>query len=209
MMRLCLSVTQACSQQNLIAPSFMNCERKSLGSNRLIKSLLTTTGPDRFLVCPRARLRFSVCSCLTFLAIHRGTAWLMLKMRAGSIFIGASAALIISVSTSFRKEPEPTIQHHDPAEDYENEHHIVNWSETHECRPKRFYQPETHEELEALVAEAHAKGALNLTEGCQHLRQDSQSGPSWLPHFSQGSPVNGIHSLVRQCIHVNLQQSYT
>ena len=80
-------------------------------------------------------------------------------MSAGSIFIGASAALIISVSTSFRKEPEPATQHHDPAEDYENEHHIVNWSETHECRPKRFYQPETHEELEALVAEAHAKGA--------------------------------------------------
>ncbi|KAK9866276.1 hypothetical protein WJX84_000737 [Apatococcus fuscideae] len=79
---------------------------------------------------------------------------------AGSIFIGASAALIISVSNSFRREPEPVIQQqHEPHPDeFENENHLVNWSETHECRPKRFYQPETHEELETLVAEAHAKG---------------------------------------------------
>ncbi len=78
----------------------------------------------------------------------------------GSIFIGASAALIISVSTSFRKEPEQLAPDHEPVDDYENANHLVNWSETHECRPKRFYQPETHEELEVLVSEAHAKGVL-------------------------------------------------
>lgn len=46
------------------------------------------------------------------------------------------------------------------ANDGEEGTHLVNWSNTHECRPKRFAQPETVEELEAIVADAHAKGAL-------------------------------------------------
>lgn len=40
----------------------------------------------------------------------------------------------------------------------EEEHHLVNWSNTHDCHPKRFYEPETQEELERIVAEAHEKG---------------------------------------------------
>lgn len=31
---------------------------------------------------------------------------------------------------------------------------LVNWSGTHHCQPKRFYQPETHEQVEAIVKEA-------------------------------------------------------
>jgi len=31
---------------------------------------------------------------------------------------------------------------------------LVNWSGTHHCRPKRFFQPETHEQVEAIVKEA-------------------------------------------------------
>ncbi len=42
-----------------------------------------------------------------------------------------------------------------------DEHHLFNWSNTHECRPKRFFQPETQEELEAIVKEAHNKGAVS------------------------------------------------
>lgn len=42
-----------------------------------------------------------------------------------------------------------------------DEHHLFNWSNTHECRPKRFYQPETQEELEAIVKEAHDKGLMS------------------------------------------------
>ena len=42
--------------------------------------------------------------------------------------------------------------------DADEGNHLVNWSNTHECRPKRFHQPETPEELEAIVADAHAKG---------------------------------------------------
>jgi len=45
-----------------------------------------------------------------------------------------------------------------------DEHHLYNWSNTHECRPKRFYQPETQEELENIVAEAHEKGKLIITK---------------------------------------------
>ena len=33
---------------------------------------------------------------------------------------------------------------------------LVNWSGTHHCQPKRFYQPETHEHVEAIVKEAAA-----------------------------------------------------
>lgn len=47
--------------------------------------------------------------------------------------------------------------------DKADEHHLYNWSNTHECRPKRFYQPETQEELEKIVAEAHEKGKLVMT----------------------------------------------
>ena len=39
-----------------------------------------------------------------------------------------------------------------------DEAHFVNWSGTHEVTPKRFYQPESVEELEQVVAEAHEKG---------------------------------------------------
>uniref|UniRef100_A0A061QTN3 L-galactono-1,4-lactone dehydorogenase n=1 Tax=Tetraselmis sp. GSL018 TaxID=582737 RepID=A0A061QTN3_9CHLO len=36
--------------------------------------------------------------------------------------------------------------------------HLVNWSGTHEVTPQRLYQPETLEELERIVAEAHNEG---------------------------------------------------
>lgn len=43
--------------------------------------------------------------------------------------------------------------------DDEEEHLLVNWSGTHECRPRVLAQPESLKELEALVADAHAAGA--------------------------------------------------
>lgn len=36
------------------------------------------------------------------------------------------------------------------------EEHLVNWSGTHECTVDKFYQPESEDELEALVRQAHA-----------------------------------------------------
>lgn len=47
------------------------------------------------------------------------------------------------------------------------EHHLVNWSNTHECHPKRFYQPETQEELEKIVAEAHENGKTAVVFSAQ------------------------------------------
>ena len=37
--------------------------------------------------------------------------------------------------------------------------HLVNWSATHAVSPRRLYQPETLQELEALVAAHHNSGA--------------------------------------------------
>ena len=36
--------------------------------------------------------------------------------------------------------------------------HLVNWSGTHECQVARFYQPESLEQLEATVKQAHKAG---------------------------------------------------
>lgn len=36
--------------------------------------------------------------------------------------------------------------------------HLVNWSGTHECQVARYYQPETVEQLEELVKQAHEQG---------------------------------------------------
>ncbi|EIE19735.1 L-galactono-1,4-lactone dehydrogenase-like protein [Coccomyxa subellipsoidea C-169] len=60
-----------------------------------------------------------------------------------------------------------------------DEHHLVNWSNTHECRPKRFYQPETQEELEAIVREAHEKGEKLRCMG-------SGLSPNGLPFSDEG-----------------------
>ncbi len=35
---------------------------------------------------------------------------------------------------------------------------LVNWSATHHVRPKRFYQPETTEEVEDIVQKSHDQG---------------------------------------------------
>lgn len=39
----------------------------------------------------------------------------------------------------------------------EHHHEFVNWSATHECRPKKFYVPETVEEVEKLLKTYHNK----------------------------------------------------
>lgn len=35
---------------------------------------------------------------------------------------------------------------------------LVNWSGTHHVRPKRFYQPETIQEVEDIVQKSHEQG---------------------------------------------------
>jgi len=46
----------------------------------------------------------------------------------------------------------------DAPNDEEEESTIVNWSNTHECKPAAFHQPDSLEELERLVAAAHRDG---------------------------------------------------
>ncbi len=40
--------------------------------------------------------------------------------------------------------------------------HLVNWSATHEVHPRRLFQPESLEQLEALVASHHRTGGYSL-----------------------------------------------
>ncbi len=55
--------------------------------------------------------------------------------------------------------------------------HLVNWSNTHECHPKRYYEPESVEELERIVAEAHEKGKILLCTGPgAHARDTTSHG---------------------------------
>jgi L-galactono-1,4-lactone dehydrogenase len=63
-----------------------------------------------------------------------------------SVLAGAAGAMYYSVTGGFASStlyPPPST----------NEE-IVNWSGTHHCQPKRLYQPETHEQVEAIVEEA-------------------------------------------------------
>lgn len=73
---------------------------------------------------------------------------------AGAVALGAGAAVLLKPKL---------VQKLDAADaaggDDEEEHLLVNWSGTHECRPRVLAQPENLEELEALVAGAHAAGA--------------------------------------------------
>lgn len=43
------------------------------------------------------------------------------------------------------------------AEDVDHAH-IINWSGTHECNPRRYYEPNTVEAVEEIVANAHKEG---------------------------------------------------
>ena len=59
-----------------------------------------------------------------------------------------------------------------------HQNHLVNWSNTHECHPKRYYEPETVEELEHIVAEAHEKG-LALAHHSRHALSSIPSNIYW------------------------------
>lgn len=72
----------------------------------------------------------------------------------GAVALGAGAAVLL------KPKLVQKLNASDAAEaDEEEEHLLVNWSGTHECRPRMLAQPESLEELEALVADAHAAGA--------------------------------------------------
>eukprot|EP00854_Cymbomonas_tetramitiformis_P002218 gene2218-2928_t len=64
----------------------------------------------------------------------------------------AASGLTATAEAEARDDSRPS------AEDAQSDEVIVNWSNTHECRPKNFYQPESLQELEKIVATAHESG---------------------------------------------------
>jgi hypothetical protein len=72
---------------------------------------------------------------------------------AGAVGLGASAAILLQRG---RAPVAPAAGEEDADGD---DQLLVNWSGTHECRPCALAQPESLEELEAVVAHAHEQGA--------------------------------------------------
>jgi len=71
---------------------------------------------------------------------HNALTFGLLAGAAGGLYYAFSGGFAASVSSPY---PPPST----------NEE-LVNWSGTHHCQPKRFFQPETHEQVEAIVKEA-------------------------------------------------------
>ena len=65
---------------------------------------------------------------------------------AAVFFSGKSTEQLATAAAETAKEAKQEIQQ------------LVNWSGTHHVRPKRFYQPETTEEVEEIVQESHEQG---------------------------------------------------
>ena len=65
---------------------------------------------------------------------------------AAVYFSGKSTQEVANVAVDAAKEAKEELQQ------------LVNWSGTHNVRPKRFYQPETTEEVEAIVQKSHDQG---------------------------------------------------
>ena len=80
---------------------------------------------------------------------------------------GAAVAGAATVYLSGRSTQEVAAAAVDTAKEAKEElQHLVNWSGTHHVRPKRFYQPETTEEVEDIVRKSHEQGmgcAMNCT----------------------------------------------
>ena len=87
---------------------------------------------------------------------------------AGAVGLGASAAIL------WRKVL-PRAAGGSEAVDEGEDHLLVNWSGTHECRPRVLAQPESLEELERLVAKAHAEGGAPACEQRMHMTGSSSS----------------------------------
>ena len=70
---------------------------------------------------------------------------------AGAAVAGAITAGCINY---FREQTEAGTD----GDSTDDSHELVNWSNTHQCKPKVFHEPETTEQIKAVVAKAHAAG---------------------------------------------------
>ena len=72
---------------------------------------------------------------------------------------GAAIAGAATVYLSGKSTREVAAAAVDTAKEAKEElQQLVNWSGTHHVRPKRFYQPETTEEVEDIVRKSHEQG---------------------------------------------------
>ena len=102
---------------------------------------------------------------------------------AGALGAGAISWEMVHHHSNFKDEGA--------AEGTDDSNVLVNWSSTHECRPKEFHQPETTQEVEALVSKAHDAGVIpwcrllaELPDCIQYEHRNSQRHV-WLDQESQ------------------------
>ncbi|KAK9794590.1 hypothetical protein WJX73_001185 [Symbiochloris irregularis] len=73
--------------------------------------------------------------------------------------IGATGAGALAAASIFEKRRDDAEKPDPPGQvEGEDDTVLLNWSGTHECRPRRFFQPATQQQLEHLVKKAHKAG---------------------------------------------------
>lgn len=65
---------------------------------------------------------------------------------AATVYLSGKSSEVAAAAVETAKEAKEELQQ------------LVNWSGTHHVRPKRFYQPETTEEVEDIVRKSHEQG---------------------------------------------------
>ena len=65
---------------------------------------------------------------------------------AATVYLSGKSTEVAAAAVDTAKEAKEELQQ------------LVNWSGTHHVRPKRFYQPETTEEVEDIVRKSHEQG---------------------------------------------------
>ena len=65
---------------------------------------------------------------------------------AATVYLSGKSTEVAAAAVDTAKEVKEELQQ------------LVNWSGTHHVRPKRFYQPETTEEVEDIVRRSHEQG---------------------------------------------------
>lgn len=85
----------------------------------------------------------------------------------------AGLALAVGIATS----PESSLE---SSEEGNQGGHFVNWSNTHEVHTRRLSEPETQEELEKIVEDAHLKGERVLFIPCltTYSKEQAQKLPN-------------------------------
>ena len=80
----------------------------------------------------------------------------MLKHPAGTFCAGLGTAA--AISAFFGVSLSSNLSNKQSSDEEEDEHHFVNWSNTHEAFPRYLFEPQTENDLQTIMARAHRKG---------------------------------------------------